>query len=157
MQSRRAFVMQVSGFLVAVSGGKLLAHVPVRRTGSTPITVYKSSTCGCCAKWVDHLRANGFETTVHDEEAMDRVKDRLGVPQALRSCHTALVDTYIVEGHVPASEIHRLLKQRPKIMGLAVPGMPAGTPGMAEPGSATGGYDVVAFQRDGAAQRFARY
>lgn len=155
MQSRRAFVSQVGGFLVAVPAGKLLAHVPLR--GSRSITIYKSSTCGCCTKWVDHLVANGFETTVHDEEAMDRVKDELGVPQALRSCHTAVADRYLVEGHVPASDIQRLLKERPEIMGLAVPGMPAGSPGMAEPASAVGGFTVVAFQRDGATETFARY
>ena len=80
-----------------------------------PITVYKSSTCGCCTKWVDHLRANGFKPTVHDREDMDSLKDQLGVPQEVRSCHTAEAAGYLIEGHVPASDIRRLLAERPEV------------------------------------------
>jgi hypothetical protein len=128
-----------------------------RVAGGVPITVYKSSTCDCCAKWVDYLRENGFAATVHDEEEMDRIKDKLGVPQALRSCHTAVTEKYLIEGHVPAPDIHRILAERPKIAGLAAPGMPAQSPGMAAPGAKPQGYDVLAFQRDGTTQIFVRY
>jgi hypothetical protein len=119
--------------------------------------VYKSSSCGCCAKWVDHVRAAGFQPEVHDQETMDQLKDELGVPSAVRSCHTALVGGYLIEGHVPASDMRLLLARRPKVAGLAVPGMPGGTPGMAEPGGPTGGYDVMAFQSDGPTKLFARH
>jgi hypothetical protein len=88
---------------------------------------------------------------------MDRIKDQLGVPRKLRSCHTALAGSYLVEGHVPASDIQRVLKERPKIAGLAVPGMPAGTPGMAPSEAEAGNYEVLSFQLDGSSQTFARH
>jgi hypothetical protein len=152
MLSRRGFCRGAAGILLAgVAGWRLEART------ATPITVYKSRTCGCCAKWVEYLRANEFEPTVHDEEAMDALKDELGIPQAVRSCHTALVGKYFIEGHVPASDIRRLLAQRPNAAGLAVPGMPPGTPGMVEADAKAGGYDVVAFQSDGSTHVFARH
>jgi hypothetical protein len=152
MLSRRGFIAGAAGFLLVSGRGRwMAAHT------ATPITIYKSRTCGCCTKWVEHLSANGFATTVHDEEEMDRLKDEMGVPQPVRSCHTALIGTYLIEGHVPASDIRRLLAERPKIAGLAVPGMPAGTPGMAEPGTKADGYDVVAFQSDGSTRLFATH
>ena len=150
MLNRRGFVAQMGGLF-------LVAQLPVLRTGKTAITVYKSSTCGCCAKWVDHLSANGFNPTVHDREDMDGLKDELGVPAEVRSCHTAELAGYLIEGHVPASDLRRLLAERPKAAGLAVPGMPARAPGMAEPGVPTGGYDVIAFQKKGPAKLFARH
>ena len=94
------------------------------------VNVYKSPTCGCCGAWIDHLRAHGFTVIVKDVEDLDSVKQRLGVPALLHSCHTATVDGYAVEGHVPASDIRRLLAERPGATGLAVPGMPIGSPGM---------------------------
>jgi hypothetical protein len=118
------------------------------------MTIYKSKTCGCCTKWVDHVKAGGFAATVHDEEEMEQLKSEWGVPEAVRSCHTAMVGSYLIEGHVPASDIRRLLAEKPKVAGLAVPGMPSGTPGMAEPGD-EGGYEVVAFKSDGSTSRFA--
>jgi hypothetical protein len=160
MLSRRGFVGRVGGlFLVGLSGRRLIAELPLGQMGKTPITVYKSSTCACCAKWVDHLRANRFDPTVHDrkDEDMESLKDELGVPQEVRSCHTAEVAGYLIEGHVPASDIRRLLAERPKLTGLAVPGMPTGTPGMAEPGAPVGGYEVLAFRKSGATQLFARH
>jgi hypothetical protein len=123
----------------------------------TPITIYKSSTCGCCAKWVDYLKDNDFETTVHDEEKMDQLKDRLRVPEKLRSCHTAILGTYLIEGHVPVSEIRRLVAENPKVDGLAVPGMPPESPGMAPAGAKFAGFDVIAFRFDGTSNRFASY
>ncbi len=119
--------------------------------------MYKSATCGCCTKWVDHLRANGFAPAVHDEADMDAVKDEMGVPKAVRSCHTALLGRYLIEGHVPAPDLRRLLAERPAIAGLAVPGMPSSTPGMAQPGAVREAYAVVAFARDGQTTVFARH
>jgi hypothetical protein len=152
MLSRRGFVVSAAGLFLMGMGGR----GPVVRV-RTPITVYKSSSCGCCAKWVDYLDANGFQTTVHDEEGMDGLKDRLGVPSAVRSCHTALLGKYLIEGHVPAADIQRLLAEEPKIAGLAAPGMPALSPGMAPPGVRESGFDVLAFQYDGSTSRFASY
>jgi len=152
MLSRRRFVGAAAGFLLISGRSRWAFAAP-----ATPITVYKSRTCGCCTKWVDHLRAEGFDPRVHDEEAMDRIKDELGVPQAVRSCHTALAGKYLIEGHVPAQEIRKLLQQRPKVAGLAVPGMPGGTPGMAEPGVQPADFEVLSFQLDGKTDVFARY
>jgi hypothetical protein len=158
MINRRAFVIRVSGLIAAgVAGGRIAAQVSASSAKPTPITVYKSSSCECCAKWVDHVRENGFEPVVRDEEDMDALKAKLGVPEGVRSCHTALVGTYLIEGHVPASDIHRLVRQRPEVTGLAVPGMSSGTPGMAQPGAKIAGFQVVAFQRDGTTKMFARY
>ena len=115
------------------------------QAGAPEITVYKSPTCGCCSKWVDHMEKAGFKVVSHDRQDMNQIKAEHGVDYALRSCHTALVDGYVIEGHVPAADIRRLLQERPAMDGLAVPGMPAGPPGMegryAEP------YDVIAFTK----------
>jgi len=158
MINRRGFVIRVSGLVAAgVAGGRLAAEVPGWSAKPTPITVYKSSSCECCAKWVDHVRDSGFEPVVHDEEDMDAIKAQLGVPEQVRSCHTALVGKYLIEGHVPASDIQRLVRQQPGVAALAVPGMPSGTPGMAQPGAKITGFEVVAFQRDGTTKRFTRY
>jgi hypothetical protein len=112
------------------------------------VVVYKSPTCGCCAKWVDHMRANGFKVTVHDVENVDPVKTSNGVPASLASCHTALVQGYVVEGHVPADVVQRLLKEHPSIVGIAAPGMPAGAPGM-EMGGRKDKLDIIAFDKAG--------
>jgi hypothetical protein len=156
MTSRRSFIAQGAGFVAAVAVAR--SAWPIGRSSApTPITVYKSSTCQCCTKWVEHLRANGFAPTVHDESDMDAIKDEMGVPTAVRSCHTALVDKYLIEGHVPAADIRRLLAERPKVAGLAVPGMPTTTPGMAAPGAAEGPYDVLAFTTAGGTSLFAHH
>lgn len=158
MITRRSFVARMSGMVAMGAVGQSLgACRPESAASGTPITVFKSSTCECCAKWVDHLRANGFAPVVHDEEGMDAIKDRLRVPKDLRSCHTAQVPEYLIEGHVPAADIRRLLAERPQVAGLAVPGMPGGTPGMAQPGEKIEGFDVVAFQKSGGTLLFARY
>lgn len=112
------------------------------------ITVYKSASCGCCKKWVEHLQAAGFRVTVHDTSALAGVMERYGVPRKLTACHTALVDGYVVEGHVPADVIQRLLKERPAIAGVAVPGMPAGSPGMESDTPAH--YYIMTFDKTGA-------
>ena len=117
------------------------------------VVVYKSPTCGCCSKWVDHMRDSGFSVEVHDRRNMSPIKSEMGIPRHLQSCHTAMVGGYVIEGHVPASEIVRMLRQKPSIKGLAVPGMPMGSPGMEGPRSDP--YDVLSIQHDGKTRVFA--
>jgi hypothetical protein len=112
-----------------------------------PVTAYKSPTCGCCAKWVEHLRKAGFDVTVKDVPNVGEVKLANGVPPELASCHTALVGGYVIEGHVPADLVQRLLREKPAITGIAVPGMPMGSPGME--GSYADRYNIVAFEKGG--------
>ena len=109
------------------------------------VMVFKTATCGCCSKWVDHMKAAGFELKVQDVEDIAAVKERLGVAPEISSCHTSQVDGYVLEGHVPASAVQRLLKERPKVTGLAVPGMPMGSPGMEVPSGQKDAYAVIAF------------
>ena len=118
------------------------------------ITVYKSPTCGCCTKWVTHLEENGFEVATTDMPNVAPMKQRLGLPPSLASCHTAVVGGYVVEGHVPADVIHRMLEEKPEVAGIAVPGMPIGSPGMEGPNPQS--YDVIAFKKDGAQEVFER-
>lgn len=156
MITRRTFMAQAAGFAFAAAGARRL-WAGAGTGPATPITVYKSASCGCCAKWVDHLKANGFAPAVHDEENMDAIKDDMGVPKPLRSCHTALLGHYIVEGHVPAADLRRLMAERPAVVGLAAPGMPQSSPGMAEPGAAAEPYEVVAFTKDGKTTVYAKH
>ena len=111
------------------------------------ITVYKDPQCGCCGKWIEHLRRSGFSVAARNETRMDRIKSARGVPARLASCHTAVVGGYVIEGHVPADAIKRLLRERPPISGLAVPGMPMGAPGMEGP--RTDRYEIASFGPDG--------
>jgi hypothetical protein len=112
------------------------------------ITVYKTATCGCCTVWVNHLRENKFTVKVIEVESTAEYQKKNGVPNALRSCHTATIGGYTIEGHVPASEIQRMLKEKPKARGLAVPGMPIGSPGM-EVGTRRDAYSVLLFDSEG--------
>ena len=130
------------------------AVVASRPIGDT-LVVYKSPTCGCCQAWVDTMRAKGFAVRAIDTANVTPVKLANGVPNALSSCHTALVGGYALEGHVPPDDIRRLLKDRPDIAGLAVPGMPMGAPGMEGPRKDR--YDVIAFLASGAQRVFSRY
>jgi hypothetical protein len=118
-------------------------------TGAEPTTivVYRSPSCGCCLKWVDHLRTNGFSVKVHDvsQADLDSVKIRHNVPRDLQSCHTAVSGEYVIEGHVPASDVKRLLQARPRLRGVAVPKMPAGSPGMESPTGRRQAYAVLGF------------
>jgi hypothetical protein len=123
----------------------------------TAIEVYKSPTCGCCSKWIDHLRSHGFAARAIDTDKIDEIKDSRGVPRQARSCHTGMVGGYVVEGHVPAADIQRLLKERPAIVGIAVPGMPIGSPGMEVPGMKAQSYNVIAFSKDGSTRVFASH
>ena len=125
------------------------------RAATAPtVEVWKSPACGCCGGWVTHLRAAGFSVVVRDVDDVDPIKRTHGVTTELASCHTALVEGYVVEGHAPASDIRRLLAESRAIKGLAAPGMPSGAPGMGEDGSR---YDVVAFGGAGGTSVFARH
>ena len=121
--------------------------------------VFKSPTCGCCKAWVERMKAAGFDTKVTDlsEAALQKEKARLGVTDNLASCHTAVVNGYVVEGHVPAEDIQRMLRDKPKIAGIAAPGMPRGSPGMEVPGGAKDAYDVVAFTKAGKTSVYAKH
>jgi len=119
------------------------------------LVVYKTSTCGCCGGWVEHMRQAGFTVDARDVDNTElmRVKVDAGVPGAMATCHTALVDGYVVEGHVPAEQVKRLLAERPQVSGIGVPGMPMGSPGMEGPGAQP--YRVLSFDQDGGTAVFA--
>lgn len=132
-----------------------LATAPLAAAQSSdPVDVYRVKTCSCCSKWMDHLRAGGFRVTEHVVETRDAAPPRARVPEQLRSCHTAEVGGYIVEGHVPADIVQAMLTKRPAIVGIAVPGMPAGSPGMESDQPVA--YDVIAFDDKGNTFVFAR-
>ena len=120
------------------------------------MTVYKSPSCGCCAKWVEHVEQHGFTVTVVPTADMMALKQKLGVPGEARSCHTTKVGNYVVEGHVPAADIKRLLAQKPKARGIAVAGMPMGSPGM-EHGDHREPYSTILILNDGTTKVFARH
>ena len=126
--------------------------------GSPTIEVWKSATCECCGNWVKHLEANGFAVKVNAAEptALERLKAQAGIPTKLAACHTAKIDGYVIEGHVPAPDIKRLVAEKPDAIGLTVPGMPLGSPGM-EQGAKFEPYDVLLLKPDGTTQVFASH
>lgn len=132
------------------------ADVAPRNAGKI-IEVHRSPTCGCCEDWIAHLENHGYDTRVKNSQNMSAVKSQHHVPSSLQSCHTAVINGYVIEGHVPVAEIERLLAEQPDITGLAVPGMPLGSPGMDSPGAGTQPYDVIAFDEAGNATVFAGY
>lgn len=140
---------------VFVLGAVLLAAAPRHTPPGPEVTVYKNASCGCCTAWVDHLRAAGFRVTVHNLDDLSETNAMLGVPPRLVACHTAVLKGYVIEGHVPAADIKRLLAQHPRVAGLAVPGMPAGSPGMEGPRKEA--YQVLAFDRHGKTTVYASY
>ncbi|HVL55605.1 MAG TPA: DUF411 domain-containing protein [Burkholderiaceae bacterium] len=135
---------------LAALGATLLVPRAAIATAASRIEVWKSPTCGCCTGWVEHLQAAGFAVVVHDV-GNAAARKRLGMPAQFGSCHTAAVGGYAIEGHVPAPDIVRLLEERPQALGLAVPGMPVGSPGM-EMGDQRDPYDVLLVQRDGSSR-----
>jgi hypothetical protein len=153
MIERRRFLTLVGGLVAAstplLSGGPSMARPPMR--------VHRDPSCGCCEAWVAHVRRVGFDARIEVAADIDAVKQRLGVPEALASCHTAEIDGYLLEGHVPAATIEKLLAERPAIRGLAVPGMPIGSPGMETPGMAPEPFQVVAFAANGGMSVFADF
>jgi hypothetical protein len=143
-------------FLIGVLAAPLVARAA--RAESPVVRVTKSPQCGCCGDWVEHVRAAGFETEVGDveQQALDALKAELGIAPEHASCHTATVDGYFVEGHVPAEDIQRLLSERPDARGLAVPGMPVGSPGM-EMGDMRDPFDTLLIGKDGKSSVFASH
>jgi hypothetical protein len=154
MQRRTLLLSTLAWAAGAASGLAAASTRPV-------VEVWKTPTCGCCHDWIKHLQANGFEVKTHDvSDAVKReYRQRLGLADRYGSCHTALVGGYLLEGHVPAREIQRLLKDKPRALGLAVPGMPIGSPGMDGPeyGGRKDPYDVLLVQRGGTATVYQRY
>lgn len=141
----------------ALLAGAAVAFTSAATAGDLPkVTVTRDPTCGCCGGWVEHLKTAGFPVEMTESTEVNRVKVRLGVPQALAACHTAEVDGYVIEGHVPAPAIKRLLAERPQGSGLAVPGMPIGSPGMEVAGSEPETYEVILFGPNGQ-RAFARF
>lgn len=145
--TRRATLGLIASLGISVAGG-------VRAETRPTMTVSKDPNCGCCSGWVAHLQRNGFVVSVTETSDVQAIKARLGVPADLTSCHTAEIAGYVIEGHVPAPAIMRLLADRPSALGLAVPGMPVGSPGME--GGTPEVYDIILFGKDGQ-QSFGRY
>lgn len=152
-----AILFLLAGILLAACA------TPAERAGNTgeapdaqlvrTMTVYKSPTCGCCSDWIAYVEEQGFEVTVEDVADLNPIKAEYSIPPAMQSCHTAIIDGYVVEGHVPVADIERLLSERPAVIGIAVPGMP----GMEVPGAAPHPYDVVSFDANGVVEVVARY
>lgn len=153
MMNRR-FLLQI---LASLTGAAALTPGLMAQT-RPKVEVWKDPDCGCCKDWISHLEANGFQVSVHDSGNAE-ARTRLGVPEKLGSCHTGQVGGYALEGHVPARDIKRLLKERPKAVGLAVPGMPVGSPGMDGPDyqGRKDPYDVLLIQANGSSKVYQRY
>ncbi len=152
--------MKFTRSLVLVMTAACLSASPSAQTkpaAGPTVSVYKTPTCGCCSKWVDHMKKAGFQVSVTDmpQQSLDNVKAKHKVPAAVHSCHTAVVEGYVVEGHVPPTEVKRLLKEKQKVTGIAVPGMPIGSPGMESPGMTAHPYDVLSFDAQGKTKVFA--
>lgn len=152
IMQRRFLLKTLSGFAAAA-----LAPLVIART-IPQVEVWKDPNCGCCKEWIDHLKANGFQVKVHDI-GNAQARKRLGIPEQLGSCHTASISGYAIEGHVPATDIHRLLMEKPKAVGLAVPGMPVGSPGMDAPiyQGRKDPYDVLLVLKDGGTRVYQHY
>ena len=151
----RPLALGVSVVALALTTGA----APVSPVDAAPekptITVYKDPGCGCCKSWIEHLIKHGYRVDAKDTPDMPGIKRGLGVPDGLSACHTAVVNGYLIEGHVPAADIARLLKEKPKVAGLAVPGMPMGSPGMEGPRAQH--YQVLSFDKTGKTKVFASY
>lgn len=149
--------LRIAGLVAIASLSSAQAPQAANPQGAKPtITVFKDPNCGCCKLWVEHLRKHAFIVVTKDTSDVTPIKNSARVPEAHRSCHTAFVSSYVIEGHVPAEDIKRLLAEKPKIAGLAVGGMPVGSPGM-EVGKRKDAYDVVAFNRDGSTKVYAKH
>lgn len=147
-----AVMLGVMAASLVVTGARVLAA----QADLPEVVVYKTPTCGCCSKWIDHLRAAGFKVRTTDLEDLGAIRRDWKVPPKLASCHTARVGRYVIEGHVPAADIRRLLETQPRVDGLSVPGMPIGSPGM-EQGDTVEPYDVLAFNAAGDTKVFASH
>jgi len=155
--ARRAFLrlyaLAMAGILTGLAPN--VAWAANDKDAPGVMTVYKSPSCGCCAKWVEYLRRDGFKVTVEDGANMQTVKAYYGVAPKMASCHTAIIDGYVIEGHVPSADIRRLLRERPPVLGLTAPGMPQMSPGMHS--EIPRDYDVLTFDKKGRLNLFSRY
>ncbi len=152
-------MLRLAGLAAIASLSTALAFAAEPRQGKSALpqmTVYKDPNCRCCTAWADHLRKHAFTVTTKDTSGLAQIRNSARVPAGHRSCHTAFVNGYVIEGHVPAEDIKRLLAEKPKVAGLAVGGMPVGSPGM-EVGNRKDAYDVIAFNRDGTTRVFAKH
>ena len=140
-------ILFVAGFITA-------KHVNAET--DSVMTVYKSPTCGCCNKWISHMQENGFKIEAIDVQNIDLVKQHYGISKRIASCHTAIVDGYVIEGHVPANDVKKMLSEKKDILGLSVPGMPIGSPGM-EMGNRLDRYAVISFDENGNLEIFHQY
>ena len=163
---RRSMVIAFSVAALALFGAAHIGSVrlqpdleaAVQQKPAGPLVeVFKTPTCGCCSQWVEHMRKNGFTVRATDLNDLTQIKKSRGVPDQVQSCHTAVVNGYVVEGHVPAADVQRMLKEKPSIAGIAVGGMPAGSPGMDFPGVTAQPYDVMSFDKSGATRVFAKH
>jgi hypothetical protein len=148
MTKRLVRIIAVITAILALGGTTAaVSYLPREAAAKKPkITVYKDPNCGCCKNWIKYLEEHGYQVDAKDSPDMTSIKHSLGVPDKLVSCHTGVVNGYLIEGHVSAEDVDRLLAQKPKIAGIAVPGMPAGSPGM---GTAKSHYSVIAFDKNG--------
>jgi hypothetical protein len=149
MLSRRSFLLSAAAIVAARP--KLFAETP---PPPSVLTVYKDPNCGCCVKWIEHMNKSGFVVTVKDVSNMDEIKQTMRVPAELQSCHTGIVDKYVIEGHVPGDVVKKFLAEKPAALGLAVGGMPMGSPGME--GGRVDRYNVMVFDRDGKSRVYAK-
>jgi hypothetical protein len=170
MKYSHAIVLLLSGFLLAACqeeqeatpSGPAPAEftAPAKdvasTTGQPEVVVYKTASCGCCKVWVEHMQSHGFPVKTENVDNLGPIKERAGVPYGMGACHTAQVDGYFIEGHVPAADVQRLLAEKPKAKGLTVPGMPIGSPGMEE-GDRVDPYEVLLVHEDGSTSVYARY
>lgn len=154
-RSTRKIRVSVGFLALAMTTGAAAPSTVHEHPKQPVITVYRDPNCGCCTKWIEHLIKHGFRVTDKKSNEMSEIKRGLGVPEKTESCHTGVVNGYVIEGHVPASDIKRLLKEKPKVAGLAVPGMPMGSPGMEGP--RTDRYEVLSFDKAGVTKVFARH
>lgn len=152
-----------AGVMLAAVAAALIAAIgdgwrPFRPAPTGPVVVvYRDPQCRCCMRWIESLRDQDFEVEEHVTPDLAPVRQRAGVPESLKSCHTVLVDSYVIEGHVPAEDIRRLLREKPAVLGLAVPGMPGASPGMESYSEDRSPYEVILFGAEGARGVFARH
>ena len=147
----------IIGIIISVVVSAFGGFILMQRVSAEPeMTVYKSATCGCCNKWIKHMEDNGFQIKAVDVLDVNHFKQQYGISREHASCHTAVVDGYVVEGHVPALDVKRLLSEKPDVLGLSVPGMPVGSPGM-EMGGRLDHYSVIAIDKDGSTEVFNQY
>ena len=153
--TRREWLKASSATAMTFLAGGIALGADMTPAGAMEIAIWKTPTCGCCSKWVEHMRAAGFTPKVTDMPDVSPIKRKHGVPVELESCHTAIVGGYTVEGHIPADVIQQMLKEKPAIVGIAVPGMPVGSPGM-ESGTRKAAYNVMAFDKAGKTRVYAK-